>query len=85
MDDDHSYVEELMLPFTLIMFGTIFMIGITYVLMKAYRNWKYPEYVEAKKKRHAARALAKIEFVDIEILDPGDDPMGMGEFKEEVH
>ena len=44
-----------------------------------------PEVLNVPFEAHAARALAKIEFVDIEILDPGDDPMGMGEFKEEVH
>ena len=92
MDDDFSYVEELMLPFTFIVFGTIALIALTYVLMKAHRNWAHPEYVEAKLERKAARELAAADEITIEITDKDammrevleDLKLGGGEFKEET-
>lgn len=41
-DDDDEAEEELIMVLCLIIFGTILAIGLTYIAMLTYRNYKYP-------------------------------------------
>jgi len=69
-DDDVEAYEELYMVLALIIFGTLVAIGLTYVAMLTYRNYKYPEL--AKRKRgegQSNRKVAEVEIVEFEYVE----------------
>ena len=72
-DDDEEAYEELYMVMALIVFGTCTAIGLTYVAMLTYRNYKYPEIGERRRfEAEKRKSVAEIEIVEFEYFEEGD-------------
>jgi len=67
-DDDEEAYEELYMVLALMIFGTLVAIGLTYVAMLTYRNYKYPE-LAARKKAEGKRKVMEIEIIEFEYME----------------
>lgn len=73
-DDDEEAYEELYMVLALIIFGTLVAIGLTYVAMLTYRNYKYPELAQRKQAQgQGQRKVAEVELVEFEYVEKDEE------------